>query len=130
MAWWLGAVWCRGYDAVDVVSVAGVLAICDRCCDERLSVRDTWRLGEVDHFVGNVLLVTDATCGKKRVDAIQARELYARLVREDITPTVKLYNAQYNLVRRTGRRARGRERTQRSCQFCATAGRSACAMRR
>lgn len=66
----LGAVWCRGNDAsTHVIGVAGVLAICDRRGNERVLVRDTRGLGEVDHLVGNVLLVADAARGKKRVDA-------------------------------------------------------------
>jgi hypothetical protein len=85
----LSAVWCRGYDAAaDVVSVARVLAICDSCCDERLPIYDTRGLGEIDHLVRNVLLVTDAARGKKRVDARQTCELHARLVREYITAAV------------------------------------------
>ncbi len=88
----LGAVRCRGDDAsTHIVGVAGVLAICDRRGDERGLVRNTLGLGEVDHLVGNVLLVADAARGQKRVDASQARELHAWLVRENITAADKLY---------------------------------------
>jgi hypothetical protein len=66
----LGAVRNRGNDAsADVFCVAWVLAIGDRCGDERVLLRDTERLCKVDYFVSVVLLVADAAYRKKCVDA-------------------------------------------------------------
>ena len=76
-----------------------MLAICDRRGDERVPVCDTYRLGEVDHLVGDVLLVADTARGQKRVEASQARELHARLVREYIAAADELFIIPLILVR-------------------------------
>lgn len=69
----LGAVRSRGYDAfADVIGIAWVLAVRDRCGDERDLVRDAGRLCKVDHVVRIVLLVADTACRKERVDARDA----------------------------------------------------------
>jgi len=82
----LGAVGSRGNDAsADIVSVAWVLAVGDRCSDELSLVRDAGRLGKVDHLVGVVLLVANATRREEGVDAINAGQVDAWLVREDVT---------------------------------------------
>ena len=59
----------RGNEAsADVFGVAWVLAIGDRCGDERVLVLDTGRFCKVDHFVRVVLLLADITCRKECVD--------------------------------------------------------------
>lgn len=70
----LGAIRSRGHHASsDVVGVAWMLAVRDRCGDERGLIRDAGRLCKVDHVVCVVLLVANATCREERVDAGDAR---------------------------------------------------------
>jgi len=84
----LGAVRRRRCDAsADIVSVARVLAVCDCCGDEIGLVCHSGGVGKVDHVVGVVLLIAGATRGKEGVDAGNAGELHAWLVREDVTTT-------------------------------------------
>lgn len=87
----LGAVRNRGNDAsADVFGIAWVLAIGDRCGDERVLVLDTGRLCKVDHFVRVVLLVAYTTCRKECVDAIDTGQVDAWVAGEDITATREL----------------------------------------
>jgi len=86
VAWRRGAVRSRGNDtSTDVVSVAGVLAVRDRCSDEISRIRDAGRLGKVDHAVGIVLLIANTAGREERVDTVNAGQVDAWLVREDVT---------------------------------------------
>jgi len=68
-----------------------VLAVRDRCSDEISRVGDAGRLGKVDHVVGVVLLVANAARREEGVDAVNAGQVDAWLVREDVTAADELW---------------------------------------
>ena len=87
----LGAVRSRGNNApANVLGVAWVLAIGDRCGDERVLVLDTGRLCKVDYFVRVVLLVAYATCRKECIDAGDTGQVDTWVASEDVAITREL----------------------------------------
>lgn len=89
--------WAREQAGVDIgklfindLGVAWVLAIGDRCGDERVLVLDTGRLCKVDHFVRVVLSVADASCRKECVDAGDIGQVDTWVAGEDVATTREL----------------------------------------
>jgi hypothetical protein len=79
-------------DTINVLSVAGVLAVSDGVGDEGIRVSDVGRLGKVDHSVCVVLLVTGIGFSLEGVDTVDASESHTRLIREDVPTANKLYH--------------------------------------
>jgi len=90
VAWRRGAIRRRRCNSsADIISVAWMLAVRNCCSDEISLVCDARRFGKVDHVVSVILLIADASCRKQAVDPINSSELYAGVVRMDVTTAVE-----------------------------------------
>lgn len=84
----------RGYNPVDVDRVARVLAVCDRVGNERVSVGDTRGLRKVNHCVRVVLLCAGIRVGEEGIYAVDAGQLDAGVVRQDVSAANQLQGSE------------------------------------